>query len=96
MDLGIGTVAAGYEIQEPLGRGGQSQVYKQYCSFRDPDTRRDCDALGSLGGTGAQGEVAHLAFDAAGDPAVAAGYDPLLENLGEDGVMKCRSLLRGE
>jgi hypothetical protein len=45
---------------------------------------------------GTKGEVAHLALDASQVAAIAAGDDPLLQNLVEDSARKRFPLLRGE
>ena len=45
---------------------------------------------------GDEGEVAHLALDASQVAPIAAGDDPLLENLVEESAMKRFPLLRGE
>ena len=41
-------------------------------------------------------EVAHLAFDPARIAAIAAGYDPFLQDFDENGAMKSFTVLRGE
>ena len=43
-----------------------------------------------------QGIVTHLALDAAGIAAIAAGDNAFLKDLVENRVMKCSPLLRGE
>jgi hypothetical protein len=44
----------------------------------------------------AEREVAHLALEAAGITAIAAGDNAFLKDLVENRVMKCSPLLRGE
>jgi hypothetical protein len=44
----------------------------------------------------AEREVAHLALEAAGIAAIAAGDNAFLKDLVENRVMKCSPLLRGE
>ena len=46
--------------------------------------------------TRAQREVAHLALDASGVAATAAGVDALLQNLRQHALMKRFALLRGK
>lgn len=47
-------------------------------------------------GFAADGEIAHLAFDAALVAAVAARGEALLEDFGDDGLMQRGPVLRGE
>jgi hypothetical protein len=68
----------------------------QYRSFKDSDGLFDIDWRQRLVGSAPEGEVAHLALDAALVTAVAAGRDAFLENFVEHGIMKSRPVLRGE
>jgi hypothetical protein len=56
----------------------------------------DVDARQLIAVSWTEGEVAHLAFDATGIAPIAAGDDTFLEDLVENGVMKCSLVPRGE
>jgi hypothetical protein len=66
------------------------------CSLNDPDSLIDVDARRLIAGAGTEGEVAHLALDAAGIAAIAAGDCTFIKDFVENGVMKCLPLPRGE
>ena len=72
-------------------------VSPQYCSLNDPDGFANFHlGPGLLDVARAEGEVAHLALDAAGIAAIAAGDNTFLKDLVENRVMKSSPLLRGE
>jgi hypothetical protein len=56
----------------------------------------DVDARQLIAEAWTEGEAAHLALDATGIAPIAAGDDTFLEDLVENGVMKCSLLPRGE
>src|SRR5271169_1392006 len=62
----------------------------------DLDCRRDIDGWQRLVGATAEREAAHLSFDAAFIPAMAAVGQAFLENFVEHGAVEGRAVLRGE
>src|SRR6266404_5220778 len=72
------------------------RVKPQYCSFKNLDRLSKVEGSGRAALSGAKGKVAHLALHASRVTAVAAGDNPLLENLVQRAFMKSLSVPRGE
>jgi pimeloyl-ACP methyl ester carboxylesterase len=72
------------------------QLKPQYRSFNNLDSCEDVNGRRGTISFSPDRVVAHLSFHASFVTAVAPGREAFVEDFGQDGIMPCRSLSRGE